>query len=69
MADDGHTDLLLAPVEARGDETDPLQAYIAGLEKRRDSFEVQRLLYVAATRAKRELVMQTGVLAEAEREA
>ena len=57
VADDGRTDLLLAPVEARGAGADPLQSYIAGLEQRRDGFELQRLLYVAATRARESLYL------------
>jgi ATP-dependent exoDNAse (exonuclease V) beta subunit len=57
LGEDGRTDLLLAPVEARGEKADPLQVYVAGLENRRDRFEQQRLLYVATTRARQRLYL------------
>ena len=57
LGENGQTDLLLAPVEARGGKPDPLQVYVAGLESRRDRFEQQRLLYVAVTRARQRLYL------------
>lgn len=48
-------DLLLAPIQARGDDTDPIYRYICGLEKAKAEYEDGRLLYVAATRARRRL--------------
>jgi ATP-dependent helicase/nuclease subunit A len=56
---EGHSNLLLAPVEPRGADPDRLQTYIAGLEKRRNEYELQRLLYVAATRAREQLHLVT----------
>lgn len=47
--------LVLAPPAARGDEHDPIYRWLATLEKRRADLERGRLLYVAATRAHREL--------------
>ncbi len=47
--------LVLSPPGARGDERDSVYQWLADLEKRRSSYENQRLLYVAATRARREL--------------
>ncbi len=47
--------LVLAPPGARGDDGDSIYQWLAALEKRRARYESQRLLYVAATRARREL--------------
>jgi ATP-dependent exoDNAse (exonuclease V) beta subunit len=45
--------LLLAPIEPRGETgRDPIYDMIGRLEKEKEEFEVTRLLYVAATRAK-----------------
>ena len=49
------TDLLLAPIGASGGEADPLHGWIAAMLAQRDAFETQRVLYVAATRARRRL--------------
>ncbi len=51
----GGADLLLAPIREAGAEQDPIYAYIARLDRERELFEAGRLLYVAATRAKRRL--------------
>ncbi len=48
-------DLLLAPLAPRGDEQDPLHAYLGRMERERDLQELRRLLYVAATRAREKL--------------
>ncbi len=48
-------DLLLASVGQRGGDSDPVHDYLGGLEKRRAANERTRLLYVAATRARRSL--------------
>jgi ATP-dependent exoDNAse (exonuclease V) beta subunit len=47
--------LLLAPISARREETDALSKYIARQEKIKAENESIRLLYVAATRARRTL--------------
>jgi ATP-dependent exoDNAse (exonuclease V) beta subunit len=48
--------LLLGPIKARANkEQDPIAKYLAQREKRRGEFEIDRLLYVAATRAKQVL--------------
>jgi ATP-dependent helicase/nuclease subunit A len=47
--------LLLAPIDAAGDEGDPIYRFIRGLDKKKTDHENARLLYVAATRAKRRL--------------
>ncbi|MFP5306154.1 MAG: UvrD-helicase domain-containing protein, partial [Gammaproteobacteria bacterium] len=47
--------LLLAPVHATGDERDPSFDFVRALEAEKQRFEDARLLYVAATRARRQL--------------
>jgi len=48
--------LLLGPIKARASkEQDPIAKYLAQREKCRGEFEIDRLLYVAATRAKQVL--------------
>lgn len=47
--------LVLAPPGAKGDDGDSIHQWLAELEKQRARHESQRLLYVAATRARREL--------------
>jgi ATP-dependent exoDNAse (exonuclease V) beta subunit len=47
--------LLMAPIEATGEEDDPLYLYLRFLESRKARFETARLLYVAATRAREQL--------------
>ncbi|CAN5157205.1 UvrD-helicase domain-containing protein [soil metagenome] len=54
MRETGPPDLLIAPIGFRGD-TDPLHDYIGRLRQQRDRLESERLLYVAATRARRRL--------------
>ncbi|MFQ5658822.1 MAG: UvrD-helicase domain-containing protein [Gammaproteobacteria bacterium] len=48
-------DLLLAPVKAAGDNASPIHEYIDRLEKKKQRYEEGRLLYVAATRARKQL--------------
>ena len=50
-----NTDLLLAPIKASADELDPIYNYLRHEEKKRAEYETARLLYVAATRAKKSL--------------
>lgn len=52
---DNGTDLLLAPIGAHGEERNPMVASLQALEKNRSLYEDTRLLYVAATRAKKHL--------------
>lgn len=52
---DGRNELLLAPINAAGDDGDPIYAWIAQFNSEKQSLEDGRLLYVAATRAKRHL--------------
>lgn len=47
--------LLLAPIAETGTEKDPTYQYIRALEEKKRDFEAGRLLYVAATRAKKRL--------------
>lgn len=51
----GSADLLLAPVKQSGADSDPIYSCIARLNREKESNEDSRLLYVAATRAKRRL--------------
>lgn len=50
-----NTDLLLAPIKASADELDPIYNYLRCEEKKRAEYETARLLYVAASRAKKSL--------------
>ncbi|NGY04477.1 UvrD-helicase domain-containing protein [Solimonas terrae] len=51
----GDAQLVLAPIQARGDQVDPTYDFIRQLETDKQRFEDGRLLYVAATRARRRL--------------
>jgi ATP-dependent helicase/nuclease subunit A len=51
----GGRELLLAPLAEAGDEDEPIGRYLARVERERERLEAGRLLYVAATRAKRRL--------------
>ena len=62
VADEG-AGFLLAPLRARGSDTASIYAYIRGLRRRKAEQEMLRLLYVAATRAKRRLLL-TATLGE-----
>ena len=50
-------DLLLAPLNARGESTDSIYNYLKKVEQQKFSNEAARLLYVAATRAKKKLYL------------
>jgi ATP-dependent helicase/nuclease subunit A len=50
-----HQDLLLAPVQAAGEAASPVYDFLKRLEQQKQSFEDGRMLYVAATRARRRL--------------
>jgi ATP-dependent exoDNAse (exonuclease V) beta subunit len=49
--------VVLAPIGAYGDDADPVHACLSMLSRERDSYELGRLLYVATTRAKRQLIL------------
>ena len=51
----GEADLMLAPVKAVGGTMDPIYRYLRDLDKAKGRFELGRLFYVAATRAKQQL--------------
>jgi ATP-dependent helicase/nuclease subunit A len=48
-------ELLLAPIAESGGDKDPIYEYLASIEHRKSDQETARLLYVAATRARRRL--------------
>ncbi len=52
---------LVAPVEATGEESDPVQQLIRRFEREQQRHEFDRLLYVATTRARRELHLFFGL--------
>lgn len=49
------SDLLLAPIKAVGEDQNPIGAFLKRLTRRKGEYEDGRLLYVAATRARRRL--------------
>jgi ATP-dependent exoDNAse (exonuclease V) beta subunit len=55
--------LLMAPVKEAGQDSDPLYDYLKELDRREEGHEVERLLYVAATRAEHRLhlIARVGV--------
>jgi hypothetical protein len=57
--------VLFGPVKARADdEADPVSRYLGMREKQRTSFETDRLLYVAATRARKRLHLIGSVMTD-----
>jgi ATP-dependent exoDNAse (exonuclease V) beta subunit len=52
---DGTTHLLMAPIRAAEQQAEPISDYLRELDRDKDQLETARLLYVAATRAKRRL--------------
>ncbi len=61
-------DLLLAPIRESGKDDDPIYAFIERLQREKSLFEDGRLLYVAATRAKRRLRLLGHVRARSDGE-
>jgi ATP-dependent helicase/nuclease subunit A len=51
----GRSDLLLAPIKGSDEEHDPIYSYLRGLVTDKGRLEEGRLLYVAATRARKQL--------------
>jgi ATP-dependent exoDNAse (exonuclease V) beta subunit len=67
--EDGQTDMIISPVGARAVlDRDPLHNFIAKMAKQKSNAELDRLLYVACTRAKKSLhlVGHVGVNAQAD---
>jgi ATP-dependent helicase/nuclease subunit A len=60
VREDG-TDLILAPLEPLGEDRDELHRALQELDARRDLLELDRLLYVATTRARRQLHLFAGL--------
>lgn len=52
-SDNRKRELLLAPIKAHDVENDPIYKYLHFCEKERNRYELQRLFYVAVTRAKK----------------
>lgn len=52
---EGGSDLLLAPIRSAHEETDPTYSLLQRLEQKKARHEEARLLYVAATRARKQL--------------
>ncbi len=48
-------ELLVAPIAESGSDKDPIYSYLTSIERRKSDQETARLLYVAATRARRSL--------------
>jgi ATP-dependent helicase/nuclease subunit A len=48
-------ELLLAPIEEKGGNPSPIYNFLAEMDKEKDDHEMLRLLYVAATRARKQL--------------
>jgi ATP-dependent helicase/nuclease subunit A len=61
---EGGDELILAPVERLGEERDELHRALRELEGRRELLELDRVLYVAATRARRRLHLVAGIAAD-----
>ena len=55
MNKSSQTELLMAPIKSCEDDSDPIYQYIQHTESQKLKYEVQRLFYVAATRAKTSL--------------
>lgn len=53
--EEDRSELILAPITASGEDRDSINTYVQYLERIRELNEASRLLYVAATRAKRRL--------------
>ena len=51
----GDTELVMAPITAKGQDKHPTQQYLIAEDSKKSSFEACRLLYVACTRAKQKL--------------
>lgn len=59
---DGTQDILMAPIHGSQDKSDKMYAFLCHREKQKQAFEMQRLLYVAVTRAKQRLILTADML-------
>ena len=59
-AADSGRDLLLAPISETGADKDPIYNYIQKIQEQKRAWEDSRLLYVAATRARKRLHLMGG---------
>lgn len=57
MDDNGQEQLVIAPIDQKGQPTSLLRELLKSFEKEKQNFELGRLLYVAATRAKTRLYL------------
>jgi ATP-dependent helicase/nuclease subunit A len=57
----GTTDLLLAPIKSKDDKEDAIYKYLHLAETQKKQYEMARLLYVATTRAKKNLHLLASV--------
>lgn len=62
----GGQDLLLAPITAVDESAEPIVDYLRSIDKEKDRLEQARLLYVAATRAREQLVLIGNLAADKE---
>jgi ATP-dependent exoDNAse (exonuclease V) beta subunit len=62
------TDLLMAPIHETGADGDPIYVWLEKLNAEKESFENERLLYVASTRTKQRLHLLGGALLSADRD-
>jgi ATP-dependent helicase/nuclease subunit A len=49
------TEFLIAPIQSKGEEASSAKLWVEGVKRARETQEMRRLLYVAATRARQEL--------------
>ena len=63
-----HQDLLLAPIKEAGQKMSPIYDYVKRLEKQKQNYEAGRLIYVAATRARKQLHLLGSVNVNADGE-
>jgi len=66
--EDGALPLLAVPPSKRGEDQDAVYEYLGKLEKAKEDAERKRLLYVAATRARRRLHLLVGLVREEDSE-
>lgn len=66
--EDGGHDLFIGAIRETGQDHTPVYQYIQNVEKQKDAFEEQRLIYVAATRARQGLYLTGGVKTKADKQ-
>ena len=57
----GEREIIMAPIPARGGEGDRVYDYLQEQQRQKEAYETGRLLYVACTRARRQLYLLTHV--------